>query len=212
MAAAPPEFRAGAAASEHVRAVVLEDRRGFRAVFAEADFAIPRAVSDLVAVQLIKAYDIDRAGVTISGTGSGATDAGAIFGVIERAIAKIEPATVSFAGVISIRASDGACVAALYPVRLDGCRDGAAVHGTIRTAFQMVDVPHGLQTRGEWSRVYPVQAVAIGRSVTVLALGGSVPVGRFAAAGRVVVPFANDVGMIPEGIEGAVFGVLRRVR
>ena len=54
LSAAAPEYRAGAAAVDHVRAVVVEDRRGARAVFAEADFPITRATSDFVAVQLVK--------------------------------------------------------------------------------------------------------------------------------------------------------------
>src|SRR5438270_4601053 len=70
MAAAPPEYRAGAAAGEHVLVVVLEDRRGARAIFAQADFAITRAVSDFVAVQLVKSYDLERAEIVVSGTRS----------------------------------------------------------------------------------------------------------------------------------------------
>jgi Tfp pilus assembly ATPase PilU len=211
MAAAPPEYRAGAAAGEHVRVVVLEDRRGARAVFAEADFAITRAMSDLVAVQLVKNYDLDRAGIVVSGTRSGVGRAADVVSVVEDAVAKIGPAAVAFSDVISVRTADGACVATLYPVRLDGCREGVAVHGPIRAAFQMMDVPHGLQTREASSRAYPVQAIAIGK-VTVLALGGDVPLARFAAAGRVVVPFANDVWSMPDGFSAAIEGVLKRIR
>jgi len=211
MAAAPPEYRAGAAAGEHVRAVVLEDRRGALAVFAQADFAITRAVSDFVAVQLVKSYDLERSEIVISGARSGVGRADDVVGAVEQAVSKIAPATLVFSDVIWVRTVDGACVATLYPVRLEGCRDGAAMHGPIRAAFQMIDVPHGLQTREVSSWAYPVQAVAIGR-VTVLALGGDVPAGRYAAAGRVIVPYANDVGPMPDGFSAAIEGVLKRVK
>jgi hypothetical protein len=213
LTAAPPEYRAGAAASEHARAVVIEDRRGFRAVFAEADFVVTRAVSDLVAVQLVKAGGLERAGIVIRGVGSGAADADEIVGVVAQALLKLDAATVSYAaGAISVGAAGGGCVATLYPVRLGGCRAGVETHGAIRAAFQMIDVPHGLQGRDVEARAYPVQAVAIGKRATVLALGGVVAEGRFAGAGRVVVGGANDSGAMPDGIEGAVARVLRRVR
>jgi len=39
-------------------------------------------------------------------------------------------------------------------------------------AFQMVEPMHGLQKRGEAVRSFPVQAIALGRQVTILALSG----------------------------------------
>jgi hypothetical protein len=207
--AATPEYRAGAAASGHARAVVLEDRRSARVVFVEADFAIPRAVSDFVAVQLVKRDGLDRAGMVLSGTGSGAADAVEIVSAVEQALSRLEPATATFDGVLSVRSVDGRCLATLYPARLDGCRGGIPVRGPIRAVFQMLDVPHRL---GAMASAYPVQAVAIGRQVTVLALGGDVAPGRFAAAGRMVVPFANDTEVMPEGFEARIEGVLKRVR
>src|SRR2546428_10570139 len=67
--AAPPEYQAGMAAAEHANAVVLEDHRGNRAVFAEADSPVTRAVSDFVAAQLAKRYGLDRASLLIYGRG-----------------------------------------------------------------------------------------------------------------------------------------------
>jgi hypothetical protein len=215
LTAAPrPEYRAGAARSEHARVVVLEDRRGFRALFAEADFPVTRDVADFVAVQLVKLAGMDRAGIVIGGSGSALPESGEIVAAAAKALASLAPATVTYDGVISVRTEDGDCLATLYPVRFDGCREGAPAHGPIRAAFQMVDVPHGLQTRGNVAPGYPVQAVVIGKTATVLALGGDVPAGRYAAAGRIVVGRANDATAVApdEVVEKAVAAVLRRVR
>ena len=208
--AATPEYRAGAAAADHVRAVVIEDRRGARAIFAEAEFPITRSVSDFVAIQLVKAHELDRAAVVLSGTGDAAGEPAAILDVIEEALSKLNPAILTFSGVISVRTSAGACLATLYPVQLSGCREGEAVRGNIRAAFQMVDLPHPLQTRDAGAPAYPVQAVAIGKS-TILALGGEVPAGRYPG---IVVAHANDTMPLPDipRIEAAIANVLKRVR
>jgi hypothetical protein len=210
LTAAAPEYRAGAAAVDHVRAVAIESRQGGRAVFAEADFPITRAISDFVAVQLLKTYDLERASITISGTGSAAADTAAILTAIQQAISRLEPAAITSSGVLSVRAATGACVATLYPVRLSGCRDGDAVRGPIRAAFQMIDLPHPLQTRDAAAPAYPVQAVAIGKT-TILALGGEVPPGRFRG---IVVPHANDTTPMPDEphVRAAIASVLKRVR
>jgi hypothetical protein len=208
LTAATPEYRAGAAAVDHVRAVVVEDRRGARAVFAQADFPITRAVSDYVAVQLVKTYALDRAAVVISGTGTAAVEPASVLAAIERALGALQPATLSDA--ISIRSAAGACLATLYPIRLDGCRDGAPIRGRIRAAFQMVDLPHPLRTREAPPTSYPVQAVAIGKTI-ILALGGEVPAGRYAG---IVVPHATDTTPLPNDprVEAAIANVLKRVR
>ena len=210
LAAAAPEYRAGAAATDHVRAVVVEDRRGARAVFAEADFPIARAVSDFVAVQLVKAYDLDRSAIVISGKGDAAEEPAAILSAVERALGALRPANLTLAGAISVRTADGACLATLYPIRLSGCAGGQSLSGPIRGAFQMVDLPHPLQTREAPSPAYPVQAVAIGKA-TVLALGGAVPAGKYPG---IVVPHANDTVPMPEEarVEAAIVTVLKRVR
>jgi len=194
--------------------VVLEDRRGFGAVFAEADFPVTRDVADFVAVQLVKIAGFERAGIVLTGSGPAAPESGEILAAVAKALRSLGPATVSYDGIVSVRTAEGNCLATFYPVQFDGCRDGAAVHGPIRAAFQMVDVPHGLQSRGDVAPGYPVQAVAIGKAATVLALGGDVPSGRFAAAGRMVVGRANDaLAAAPDDVvEKAVAAVLRRVR
>jgi hypothetical protein len=188
--------------------VVLEDRRGARAVFVEADFPITRATSDFVSIQLVKTYELDRATIVISGKGDTPEEPAAILEAVERAFGSLQPASVS-AG-ISIRSATGACLATLYPIRLTGCRDGQPLTGPIRGAFQMVDLPHGLQMRDQTTPAYPVQAVAIGKT-TILALSGEAPAGRFSG---MVVPNANDTTAYPNepAVEAAVANVLKRVR
>lgn len=213
-AADRPEYRAAAASSAHARALVIEDRRGFRAVFADADFPVTREVSDFVAVQLVKAAGLDRAGIVISGSGPASPEASEIVGAVAEALLNLQAASVSVSKVISVFTEGGACIATFYPARLGGCEEGTATHGRIRAVFQMIDVPHGLATRESAARAYPVQAVAIGNAATVLALGGEPATPKFAAPGRIVVPLATDArATAPETVvEKAAAAVLRRVR
>lgn len=209
LTAAAPEYRAGAAAVDHARAVVVEDRRGVRAVFAEADFPVTLAVSDFVSAQLVKSYGLDRAAIVISGKGSEPEEPAAILSAVERALGALQPAEVSEG--VSIRTGAGACLATLYPIRLDGCRDGRGVSGPIRAAFSIVDLPHPLQTRDAVPRAYPVQALALGK-VTILALPGDPPAGSYAA--KIVVSHANATEPFPgePAVSAAIAAVLAKVR
>jgi len=85
-AAPKPEYLAGAARLEHARVVVLEDRRGFRALFAEADFPVTRGMADFIAVQLVKLAGMDRAGIVIGGTGSALPEPGEIVAAAANAL------------------------------------------------------------------------------------------------------------------------------
>jgi hypothetical protein len=158
----------------------------------------------------VKAHQLDRAAIVLSGTGDAAIEPTSILEVIEHALSNLNPATLTYAGVVSVRTAAGACLATLYPVQLSGCREGEAVRGNIRAAFQMVDLPHPLQTRDAATPAYPVQAVAVGKS-TILALGGEVPAGRYPG---IVVAHANDTMPLPDVpiVEAAVANVLKRVR
>ena len=79
--------------------------------------------------------------------------------------------------------------------RIGGCADGAAVAGAIRAAFQMVEPEHGLQKRGQGVRSFPVQAIALGKQVTVLALSGeaALPEG-VNPRGLIFAPFSIGIG------------------
>src|SRR5258706_9187411 len=63
------DYRAGTGYTDHVKAVAIEDRRGERIVFVEADFTITHQIADFAAVQLAKAYGLDRPSVVFRGTG-----------------------------------------------------------------------------------------------------------------------------------------------
>ena len=198
------------AAAEHANAVVLEDHRGNRAVFAEADSPVTRAVSDFVAAQLAKRYGLDRASLLIYGrAGLQPAQPEALVTAITAALGTLEPAGVRYDGAtISIATPDGRCIAALPS---GGCAGGARVRPPIRGAFQMVETEHGLQIRGEPREAYPVQATALGKEVVILGLGGDA---RYPATkGIVVVPFANDTVAPPASavVSAAVRRVLARV-
>jgi len=208
--AAAPDYQAGTAAVEHARAVALEDNRGNRAVFAEADFAVTRAVSDFVAAQLAKQYGFDRASLVIYSRGATQSgEPGALLTAITAALGAMEPAELRYDGVtISIAGSDGRCIGVLPA---GACTGGVRVRAPIRSAFQMVEGQHGLQIRGEVREAYPVQATAFGKEVAILGLGGEA---RFPATkGIVVIPFANDTSAPPSSsvVEAAARRVLARV-
>jgi len=207
---AAPGYQAGTAAVEHARAIALEDNRGNRAIFAEADFAVTRAISDFVAAQLAKQHGLDRASLLIYSRGAAQSgEPRALLTAITAALGAMGPAELRFDGVtISIAASDGKCIAAL-PAGI--CTGGIRVRPPIRSAFQMIEGQHGLQIRGEIREAYPVQAVAFGKEAAILGLGGDT---RFPATkGIVVIPFANDTSAPPASsvVEAAARRVLARV-
>jgi hypothetical protein len=209
------EYRAGFVSGPHARALVLEDSRKRVAIFAEVDFAVTRAVSDLVAAKLLTAAELDRAGLVLAGRGSGAPQPPELLDTIGRAMADLAPARVFWGGgVLSVIAADGTCVATIHPIAAQGCAGGSPVPSAIRSSFQLVDLTHGLLQRGEIAQTYPVQAIALGRVVTVLALGGEVPAKRFRAPGRLVIPFANDAAPLPADprVEAAIARALSRVQ
>ena len=96
----------------------------------------------------------------------------------------------------------------------DGCGSGTLVRGTIRSALQFVEPAHGLLRRNVAPPSYPVQAIALGKRVTILALGGEAPPGSFAARDRIVASFANDAAPLPATpqIAAAIRQVLARVK
>jgi len=96
----------------------------------------------------------------------------------------------------------------------DGCGPGSLVRDPIRSVLQFVEPAHGLLRRNVAPPSYPVQAIALGKQVTILALGGEAPPGNFAARDRIVAPFANDAAPLPgtPEIAAAIRQVLARVR
>ncbi len=217
VAAADFEYKAGTATYGQAKALALEDRRGNRAAIAEAEFAVPRAVSDSAGMQLMRDYGLSREGLVVRGAGSDAGRADDLVTAVLAAFGKLEPATIRFAaGVLSITDGDDRCRAAVsagVPLRFDGCAGGDLVRSPLRAAFQMVEPPHGLEQRGQLPPAYPVQAIALGKQAAILALGGEVAPGRFAQPRLIVLPFSNDTAPLPDDaqVEKTIRSVLSRV-
>jgi hypothetical protein len=188
--AAESDYRAGAAAAGKVKALALEDRRGNRAVFVAAEFRVSQSLSDFIAASVLKAYDVDRAGLLLHSAGQGEPAPDDAVAAIGAALGGLEPAVVRLGGgVISIAAPDGRCRATLVAngaLAFDRCGQGEPVRAPIRAAFQMVDLAHGLQQRGEPDRSRSVQAIALGKQFVVLAVEGERDDARVSAAVRQV--------------------------
>jgi hypothetical protein len=214
------DYRAGAAESGSARALVLEDARRHRAVFTQTEFRITGAVADFVAARLLVSLDLERPGLLFhwSGIGARPEQPGDLVAAITAAVAALEPAEVRYGHRSLFVAAGERCLGTLSPdggLAFGGCADGAAVTGAIRAAFQMVEPVHGLQKRGERVRSFPVQAIALGKQVTVLALSGeaALPEG-INPRGLIFAPFSNEAAPPPQDarVRDAIERVLARVK
>ena len=216
-----PTTAAGAAASGSARALVLEDAHGNRAVFTQTEFRITQALADFVAARLLVALDLQRPGLLLhwSGIGARPEQPEDLVTAITDAVTALEPVEVRYGHrSLSVVAGDR-CVGAVSPdgaLSSAGCTDGAAITGGIRAAFQMVEPAHGLQKRGETVRAFPVQAIALGKQVIVLALSGeaALPEG-VNPRGLIFAPFSNEAAAAPQQdarVRAAVQRVLARVK
>ena len=214
------DYRAGAAASGSARALVLEDARGNRAVFTQTEFRITQALADFVAAQLLRSLDLERSGLLLhwSGIGARPEQPEDLVTAITTAVNALEPAEVRYGHRSLSVAAGERCLGNLSPdgaLSSGGCADGSAVASGIRAAFQMVEPAHGLQKRGETVRSFPVQAIALGRQVTILALSGeaALPEG-VNPRGLIFAPFSNDAAAAPQDarVRAAVQRVLARVK
>ena len=191
--AASPDYRVGTADAGRVKAVVLEDRQGNRAVIADARFTVTLAAADWIAAQLLKSYPLNRAGILLHSAAPGEAAPADAVTAIAAALGDLEPARVYFNGsIVSITTPEGQCRAVFFPVSATGCAGGETVRPPIRAAFQVAEPSHGLQRRNQAPPVYPVQAIAFGKQAAILALGGDAPAARFAAKGLIVLPACND--------------------
>ena len=215
------DYRSGAGASGSARALVLEDGRGNRAVFTQTEFRITQALADFVAARLLVSLDLQRPGLLFhwSGIGARPEQPEDLITAITLATNSLEPAEVRY-GHRSISVTAGErCVGSVSPdgaLSAAGCTDGAAVTGVIRAAFQMVEPVHGLQRRGETVRAFPVQAISLGKQVTILAMIGeaSMPEG-VNPRGLIFAPFSNQEAAAPARdarVHAAVQRVLARVK
>ena len=216
------DFNAGTASAPTVRALVLEDPRGNRAVFAQAEFRITQSLADFVAGQLLTSQTLDRAGILFrwGGIGNRPAQPGDLVAAVNSAIAALAPAVVRYGHrVVSVTTEEGRCLGTLNEdgaVALAGCADGEPVTPAIRAAFQMVEPAHGLLNRGDTVRSFPVQAIALGKQVTILALSGEamLPEG-VNPRGLIFSPFSNEASPPPlhdTRIRDAIQRVLSRVK
>src|SRR2546429_1105884 len=65
------DYKAAIASTGMARAVAIEDAHGTKAVFAQAEFRITQSLADLVAVQVMTKYEMDRAGILLRWSGIG---------------------------------------------------------------------------------------------------------------------------------------------
>jgi hypothetical protein len=215
------EYRAGAAASGSARALVLEDARGNRAVFTQTEFRITQALADFVAARLLAALQLERPGLLLhwSGIGARPEQPEDLVTAITTAVNGLEPVEVRYGHRSLSVAAGERCVGNVSPdgaLSPAGCSDGVAITGGIRAAFQMVEPAHGLQKRGEMVRSFPVQAIALGKQVTILALSGeaALPEG-VNPRGLIFAPFSNEAAAAPQRdarVRAAVQRVLARVK
>lgn len=159
-------YKAGFAAHGHVEALVLEDRKGHRAVITNATFSVPLSVADSIAAEAIKQYGLERPGILIYSVASGDPVPAEAQTAIGAALGKLEPAILIFGnGRLTVSSYDGHCrVAISSDASLDNCSTpaGDSLGGYIRSALRMVDLSHGLQTRGASPQSVAIQAIAIG--------------------------------------------------
>jgi hypothetical protein len=215
--AADSEYRAGTAALGGAAALALEDRGGARIVIVQGDFAVTRSVTDLVAAQLMKAYELPREAIIIRGGGKGTARPDELALAAAAAMGALAPAAVRFDGaVLSVVDADERCrasIAAGGALRFGGCTAGDRVRSPLRAAFRTVEPARGLQQRGQTPPSFAVQAIAFGKEATILALGGDIAPERYRAPRRIVMSFANDAAAPPDTPEvaAAVRDLLKRV-
>jgi hypothetical protein len=215
------DYRGASAGSGSARALVLDDGRGNRAVFTQTEFRITQALADFVAARLLDSLELQRAGLLFhwSGIGARPEQPEDLITAITLATNALEPAEVVYGHrSISVKAGER-CLGSVSPdgaLSAAGCTDGAAITGGIRAAFQMVEPTRGLQRRGETVRAFPVQAIALGKQVTILAMSGeaAVPEG-VNPRGLIFAPFSNQEATAPirdARVRAAVQRVLARVK
>jgi len=208
-ATAATEFQAGIASAGAANAIVIQDRHGARAVFADTDFEITQAIADFVAARLLQSYELPRPFLLLRGVGPQPAQPDDLLTAISAALGQMEPAEIRSDGKNLSVTIAGHC----RPIFGD-CTTGAAVSGPIRAAFRMVQPEHGLLQRTDLPRSYPVQAIVLGKQVVVLALGGASTLpSEFSARGLLFIPHANASTAPPDDprLREAIRQVLARV-
>jgi hypothetical protein len=196
-------YKSGTAQTGRVQALALSDRHGRVAVIAQAEFAVPQSVSDMVAVEVMKAHRLERGDVLIrSATGNpacvGFDCKGQLLEVIEAAMGALEPARLLSDGTVVSAFAGGTCRASVSrdgALAFERCAGGRPLRGGIRSAFQTVEPEHGLLPRGATPPAFSVQALVLGKGFAIVCARG-----------------ADGNPSTDPGAEAAVRRVLARVR
>jgi hypothetical protein len=201
--------------------VAIQDGHGAFAVIAQTDFRVTQAMADFVAAQVMSRHDLDRPALLLhwGGIANRPPHPEELVTAIEAALASLSPATVRYGHrTLSVIGEGDRCLASVNPdgtLTLGSCPGGAEITGQIRAAFQMVEPSHGLLQRGKSARMFPVQAIAVGKEVTILALSGEAhfPEG-VDSRGLIFAPFSNEAEAAPQDarVMAAVRRVLARVK
>ncbi|HXK03608.1 MAG TPA: hypothetical protein VMS37_14500 [Verrucomicrobiae bacterium] len=214
-------FKAGTGTAPSTRALAIQDSRGSYAVIAQTDFRITQSIADFAAAQVMQAHELDRPALLLhwSGIANRPPQPDELVSAIHDALANMEPASVRYGHrTVSVVGGEDRCIASLNPdgaLAFSACTPGAEIDGTIRSAFQMVEPSHALLKRGETTRSFPVQAIAVGKEVVILALSGEA---RFPEGvnprGLIFAPFSNEDAAAPQDarVMAAVRRVLARVK
>jgi len=184
-AAADSAYRAGGAVFGHARVLALVDRQRDAAVIVNVDFRAPLEIADQIGALAAKTHGLDRSAILIHSTGEGDPAPQDALTAISAALSTLAPAAVRF-GVTGLMASTAAgCTLVSRDSQIGTCSamEGDAVLGPIRSAFRVVDLTHGLQTRGVAPRYATVQAIALGETVLMVSAPANLV---SSASGRIV--------------------------
>src|SRR5262245_36093083 len=119
IAAALPgaDYKAAVATVGAARALALEAAHGVKVGFAQPEFRITQALADFTAVQVMKQFEIDRAGIVLHWSGIGARPAQPddLVSAMANALSSLAPAEVRYAHRgLSVWSEEGdVCVASL---------------------------------------------------------------------------------------------------
>ena len=169
--AADYEFQVGYATYGQAKSLAIEDRRGNRAIITTAAFSLPLSVAETIAAQVMADHRVERPGLLIYSVASGEPVPQHARTAIGAAIGNLNPGYLIFGnGRLTVFTYGGRCLIALTAeASLQDCTvpNGDSVHGTIRSAYQVVETTHGLQTRDAGIYSVAVQAIAIGNRLII---------------------------------------------
>ncbi len=198
-------LRSGTAETDSGRALAVADGKGGLAlIVVSRQDPLSRSIVDMAAARLIGRYGLERASIVFQsppGSPDGARTAeitDALYTLAAAALGRVD-AGDPFRGLDFVLPSAPA-----------GSAQPAS--GPIRAAYKDIDPP-GLRRRDRPPALYPVQAIRIGRGLTILAVGGQPELATL-PEGIVVIPNANGSYAAPESaavITDAVQDVLTRV-